>query len=203
LYEHKADSIKLALAAIISDNEETSESDTAAFQALTVDEVFANQKDEIQTEIAESRKLLFDNFDYFGYGYIKEPKNLIPPVSLTFYAFRVMIILGSFLLLLFAFSTYCSYKNKFENKRWLQWTCLISIFFAIFAGQAGWVVAEVGRQPWAIQDILPTSAAVSQLPAGSVMLTFFIFLALFTILLIAELKILINAIKKGPQINEQ
>ncbi|MDR2064737.1 MAG: cytochrome ubiquinol oxidase subunit I [Prevotellaceae bacterium] len=203
LYERKADSIKLAMAAEIDNNEELTSEDAAASQALTVDEMFANKKTEIQTKIAESRKLLDENFKYFGYGYIKEPKDLIPPVSLTFYAFRVMIILGSFLLLLFAFSTYCSYKRKFENKRWLQWTCLISIFLAIFAGQAGWVVAEVGRQPWAIQDILPTSAAISQLSTGSVILTFFIFLVLFTILLVAELKILINAIKKGPQINEQ
>ncbi|MDR2126588.1 MAG: cytochrome ubiquinol oxidase subunit I [Prevotellaceae bacterium] len=204
LYERKADSIKIALTAEINNCETAiSEGDTIISQIVTADELFANKKAEITDKIADSRRLLFENFDYFGYGYIKEPKDLIPPVALTFYAFRVMIILGSFLLLLFALSTYLVYKNKFETKRWLQWICLISIFFAIFAGQAGWVVAEVGRQPWAIQDILPTSAAVSNLSTAAVQLTFFIFLALFTILLIAELKIMINAIKKGPQINEQ
>ncbi|MDR2293515.1 MAG: cytochrome ubiquinol oxidase subunit I [Prevotellaceae bacterium] len=204
LYENKADSIKLALAAEVNNhNAAAPEDDAEVSQIITVDELYKNKKTEIHDKIADSRKLLDENFDYFGYGYINEPKDLIPPVSLTFYAFRVMIILGSFLLLLFALSTYFSFKNKFENKRWLQWTCLISIFLAIFAGQAGWVVAEVGRQPWAIQDILPTSAAISRLSASSVQLTFFIFLALFTVLLIAELKILINAIKKGPQINEQ
>ncbi|MDR1983780.1 MAG: cytochrome ubiquinol oxidase subunit I [Prevotellaceae bacterium] len=197
LFERKADSIKLALAATI-----TSDYDSTA-QVLSADELFALKKSEIQDKIAAARTQLNENFKYFGYGYIKEPKDLIPPVGLTFYAFRVMIILGGFLFLLFIVSTYFSYKNKFETKRWLQWTCLLSIFLAIFAGQAGWVVAEVGRQPWAIQDILPTSAAISQLSASSVQITFFIFLALFTILLIAELKILTNAIKKGPQINEQ
>ncbi|MDR1552965.1 MAG: cytochrome ubiquinol oxidase subunit I [Prevotellaceae bacterium] len=204
LYANNADSIKNVLAAeIVINSEELTSENGDVYQAPTVDELYAAKKAEIQSKIADARKQIFANINYFGYGYIKEPKDLIPPVGLTFYAFRVMIILGGFLLLLFALSTYLSFKNKFETKRWLQWTCLISIFLAIFAGQAGWVVAEVGRQPWAIQDILPTSAAISQLTASSVKLTFFIFLALFTVLLIAELKILISAIKKGPQINEQ
>jgi cytochrome d ubiquinol oxidase subunit I len=149
----------------------------------------------------QARATLDEHFQYFGYGYIKNPADLIPPVGLTFYMFHLMVIFGGFLLLLFAVTTYLSYKNKFESRRWLQWTCLFSIFLAIIAGQAGWVVAEVGRQPWAIQDILPVSAAISNLSASSVQITFFVFLALFTVLLIAELKIMINAIKKGPQIN--
>jgi cytochrome d ubiquinol oxidase subunit I len=146
----------------------------------------------------QARATLDANFNYFGYGYIKNPADLIPSVGLTFYAFRIMVLFGGLLLLLFLVTAYLSYRNKFETKRWLQWSCLISIFVAIVAGQAGWVVAEVGRQPWAIQDILPVSAAISNLSTTSVQLTFFIFLALFTILLVAELKIMLNAIKKGP-----
>ena len=147
----------------------------------------------------QARAALDENFRYFGYGYIRRPSDLIPPVGLTFYAFRVMVLLGGFLLLLFAAVAYLSYKNRFASKRWLQRVCIASIFLAIAAGQAGWVVAEVGRQPWAIQDILPTSAAISKLPTASVKLTFFIFLALFTVLLVAEIRILLNAIKKGPE----
>ncbi|MDR3286084.1 MAG: cytochrome ubiquinol oxidase subunit I [Prevotellaceae bacterium] len=199
LFERRADSIKNAATAAES-FAITSDGDTIL---LTSTELFAAKKADVYTRIAESRKQLNDNIKYFGYGYIKEPSDLIPPVALTFYAFRIMIILGGFLFLLFAISAYFSYKNKFETKRWLQWICLISILLAIIAGQAGWVVAEVGRQPWAIQDMLPTSAAISRLATSSVQITFFIFLALFTVLLIAELKIMINAIKKGPQINEQ
>ena len=67
------------------------------------------------------------------------------------------------------------------------------------AGQAGWVVAEVGRQPWAIQDMLPVGAAISKLQTSSVQITFFIFLILFTIMLIAEINIMVKAIKKGPE----
>jgi cytochrome d ubiquinol oxidase subunit I len=60
-------------------------------------------------------------------------------------------------------------------------------------------VAECGRQPWAIQDLLPTCAAVSQLPVGNVQTTFFLFLAIFTLLLVAEIGILIRAIRQGPE----
>jgi cytochrome d ubiquinol oxidase subunit I len=111
-------------------------------------------------------------------------------------------LLGGFFILLFIVTLFLLYKNKFRNKRWAQWVCLLSIPLVYIAGQAGWIVAEVGRQPWAIQDILPTSAAISKLSTSSVQVTFFIFLALFTVLLVAELKIMFNAIKKGPQIEE-
>jgi hypothetical protein len=60
---------------------------------------------------------------------------------------------------------------------------------------AGWIVAEVGRQPWTIQNLLPNIAAVSQIDAYSVQITFFLFLIIFTTLLIAEIKIMLSAIK--------
>jgi cytochrome d ubiquinol oxidase subunit I len=156
------------------------------------------KKDKDETLAQEARATLDENFAYFGYGYIKNPSELIPPITLTFYSFRVMVILGGFFILLFIVATIVSYKNTFKDKRWLQWICLWTIPLAYIAGQAGWVVAEVGRQPWAIQDILPTSAAVSKLAASSVQITFFVFLILFTVLLVAELGIMIKTIKKGP-----
>ena len=61
----------------------------------------------------------------------------------------------------------------------------------------GWIVAEVGRQPWAIQDLLPTAVATSQINSSSVQLTFWIFAVLFTILLIAEIRIMLSQIKSG------
>ena len=70
------------------------------------------------------------------------------------------------------------------------------------ASESGWLVAEMGRQPWTIQDMLPTWAAISDLKAGSVALTFFIFLILFTTLLAVEISILCKQIKKGPEHTE-
>jgi len=172
-----------------------------AIKALADYRQAKKNKDEVAAKA--HRAILDENFAYFGYGYIKNPEELIPPIGLTFYSFRIMVTLGGFFILLFLIATWLSYKNKFENKRWLQWVCLWSIPLAYIAGQTGWVVAEVGRQPWAIQDILPVSAAISKLNPSSVQLTFFIFLALFTILLIAEIGIMVKAIKNGPKVSEQ
>lgn len=83
--------------------------------------------------------------------------------------------------------------------KWMQYLALWTIPLGYIAGQAGWVVAETGRQPWAIQDMLPTSAAISKLSVTSVQTTFFIFLVLFTIMLIAGTGIMIRSIKKGPE----
>ena len=70
---------------------------------------------------------------------------------------------------------------------------------AYIASEAGWLVAEMGRQPWVIQDMLPTIAAVSKLNAGTVQITFWLFAFVFTALLIAELMIMFKQIKTGPK----
>ena len=76
---------------------------------------------------------------------------------------------------------------------------LWSIPLAYVASQAGWIVAELGRQPWTIQDLLPTVAAVSRIDSTSVMVTFFLFVALFTTLLVAEVMIMRRQILNGPE----
>ena len=76
---------------------------------------------------------------------------------------------------------------------------MLSILFGYIASELGWLVAEMGRQPWTIQDLLPVGVSTSHLSVGSVQTTFFMFLGLFTILLIAEIKIMLSQIKKGPE----
>lgn len=144
---------------------------------------------------AHYRATLDENFPYFGYGYIKDPSELVPHIGLTFYSFHIMVILGGYFILLFLITWIWERKGKFANARWLQYTCLWSIATGYIASQAGWIVAEVGRQPWAIQDILPTSAAISKLDPSSVQVTFFLFLILFTFLLIVEVRIMTKTIK--------
>ncbi|MDR1006812.1 MAG: cytochrome ubiquinol oxidase subunit I [Bacteroidales bacterium] len=147
---------------------------------------------------AEAKERLDANYKYFGYGYFKSPEEVVPNVPLVFYSFRVMVILAGYFLILFIIVWLFNHKKRFENMTWLQWVCLLSIPLAYITSQAGWIVAEVGRQPWTIQDILPVSAAVSDISAGSVKTTFFIFLFLLTALFIAELSIMIKQIKLGP-----
>ena len=176
--------------------EEKMERGRVAIQALA--NYRAAMKENDAEEMALQRSILDDNFAYFGYGYIQEPTDLIPPVGLTFYAFHIMVALGGFFILLFILTFMLEKRGKLADARWMHYICLFSIPLAYIASQAGWIVAEVGRQPWAIQDILPTSASISRLDASSVQLTFFIFLVLFTVLLIAELSIMLKAIRRGP-----
>ena len=144
-------------------------------------------------------KVLNENVAYFGYGYIKDINELVPNVPLTFYMFRVMVILGGYFILFFIVVLFFVYKKDLSRMRWMHWVAMLTVPLGYLAGQAGWVVAECGRQPWAIQDMLPTSAAISKLDVSSVQTTFFIFLVLFTVMLIAEVGIMLKAIRKGPE----
>lgn len=168
-----------------------------AIKALADYRTAKKEKNEIDAILHKAA--LQENFPYFGYGYIKNPADLIPNVALTFYSFRIMVILGGFFILLFIIALIWEHKKKFADAKWLQIVSLLSIPLAYIAGQTGWIVAEVGRQPWAIQDILPVGASISKLPTSSVQLTFFLFLALFTVLLIAEIGIMVKTIRKGPE----
>ena len=143
--------------------------------------------------------VLRDNFAYFGYAYLNSPDSIIPNVPMTFYSFHIMVFLGLYFIILFIIILYLNNKQKLENKRWLLRLSIWTIPLVYIASQAGWIVAEVGRQPWVIQDLLPSMAAVSKIDATSVMVTFWLFAAVFTILLIAEVMIMLKQIKIGPK----
>jgi len=106
-------------------------------------------------------------------------------------------MLGTWFVLLFILLFIYVRKGTIQQKRWLLWATLFTIPLGYLASQAGWVVSEVGRQPWTIQNLMPNIAAVSQIKVQSVQTTFFLFLVIFTGLLIAEIKIMLSAIKKG------
>ena len=78
---------------------------------------------------------------------------------------------------------------------------ILSIPLVWVCSQAGWIVAEVGRQPWTIQDVLPVNAAISDISSTSVQITFWMFAVLFTLLLIAEISIMLRQIGKSAKTN--
>ena len=112
---------------------------------------------------------------------------------LVYWSFRLMVGLGSFLMLFLILAWWMQRKGTLENARWMHLLGLAAIPMVYMAGQAGWIVAEVGRQPWAIQDLLPVNAAVSQISPSGVITTFVLFLVVFTVLLAAEVKIMCQA----------
>ncbi len=140
-----------------------------------------------------------ENQCYMGYGYLNDPKDIIPPIGLTFYSFHIMVGLGSWFLGLFFIVLYFSMIGKIAEKKAILYAALFSIPLGYVAGEAGWIVAEVGRQPWAIQNMLPVGVATSSIDTNAVMITLSLFTLIFTGLLIAEIKIMLKQIKIGPE----
>ncbi|MCM1151093.1 MAG: cytochrome ubiquinol oxidase subunit I [Alistipes sp.] len=150
----------------------------------------------------EGEEFLREYFAYFGYGYLETPEQTVPHVPLLFYSFRVMVGAGTLFILLLAVVWWFNRRDRLAEKRWLLWICVWMIPVAYIASQAGWALAEVGRQPWAIQNLMPVGVAASKIPSGSVSVTFFLFLALFTALLATEVSIMLRQIKAGPEASE-
>lgn len=173
--------------------------------ALAKLKAFKDAKKSGDKQLAEKLKTEFlaknfqDNyFKYFGYAYITDTNQLIPNVPLMFYSFHIMVGLGIFFMFLFMYALYLIIRKKAIEKKFFLRVAIWSIPLAYIASQAGWIVAEVGRQPWVIQDLMPTMAAVSQISTGAVQTTFWLFAIIFTTLLIAELRIMFRQIKNGP-----
>ncbi|MEF9931747.1 MAG: cytochrome ubiquinol oxidase subunit I, partial [Bacteroidales bacterium] len=197
-YEYKDDSGNTAVAISFYDKVAKGH---IAIKALEAFQKAKNVGNDIAMQQAQNA--LMENFKYFGYGYLKNPQDIIPPVALSFYSFRIMVILGTyfiafFIMVLVLLNLHDREKYKLLQQKWFLYISIISVPLAYICSQSGWIVAEVGRQPWTIQDLLPVQAAVSGISVGNVYTTLVIFFVLFTALLIAELKIMFNQIKKGP-----
>jgi cytochrome d ubiquinol oxidase subunit I len=156
-------------------------------------------KDKNNADIKKYRALVKENYRYFGYSYFNSPEETIPRIPEIYWSFHIMVYIGGYLILFFLIATFLSFKDKLDGKKWLFRVAFLTVPLTYICSEAGWMVTELGRQPWAIQDILPLKAAVSALSSYAVMTTFFIFLILFTALLIAEIRIMLNQIKKGPE----
>ena len=142
---------------------------------------------------------LKNDMPYFGYGFIDNAEQTVPFIPICFYAFRVMVGLGSLFMLFFLVLLFMTFKRDITRYKWLHLAAVAMIPLAWVCSEAGWIVAEMGRQPWAIQDMMPTWTAVSDVSTGSVATTMLLFVIIFTSLLIAEISIMCKQIKRGPE----
>lgn len=171
--------------------------------ALAALAVYRKTKDTDPQAAQQARELLDKNVQYMGYGYLEKPEDVIPPVGIVYWSFRAMVGLGMFITLVLLLAMWFAYKDQLQKKEWLIWLAFISVPLVYLCGQAGWIVAEVGRQPWTIQGLLPVNVAISDVSVAAVKTTFFLFLAIFALFLVIEIRIMIGAIKKGPEIEEK
>jgi cytochrome d ubiquinol oxidase subunit I len=138
-------------------------------------------------------------FRYFGYASVAKPEDVIPNVTASFYSFHFMVILGFLFIMIFSVALFLLFKGTISDNKWFLWIALLSIPLPYIAGELGWLLTELGRQPWIIQDMMTVSKAVSQISTGSVITTFILFAVLFTGLLISEVSIMVKQIKTGPK----
>ncbi len=197
-------------------------------QAITALAAYRKAKSEGADEATLNAQLstIKENMPYFGYGYVKNKADLVPYVPVNFWAFRIMVGLGCIFILYFAvllimtvripwlsaitrrlLAIVCILPETEADDRctiatlpkWHYWVPIILVPLAYIASESGWLVAEFGRQPWTIQDMLPTWVGVSNVDGFSVALTFILFLILFTTMLAVEINIMLKQIKKGPK----
>jgi cytochrome d ubiquinol oxidase subunit I len=122
----------------------------------------------------------------------------LPSVAPMFFAFRIMVASGFFMLFVFAASFYYCAKRIAGQKKWLLKMALYGIPVPWIAAETGWFVAEYGRQPWAIGEILPTSLATSTLDTGDLIFSLAGFIGFYTLLLVAEMYLMFKYARLGP-----
>jgi cytochrome d ubiquinol oxidase subunit I len=122
-----------------------------------------------------------------------------PPVQLTFQSYHLMIALGILFVLVFLAAVILHILGRLEKSRWMQWALIACVPLSLLAINLGWMAAEVGRQPWVVQDLMRTTDAVSPLvSSGEIWATLGLFGLIYLVLFIAWLRIFLGIIKKGP-----
>ena len=122
----------------------------------------------------------------------------IPNVGVMFWSFRIMVGLGFYLLALIAVSFYFCAKRVFHQKRWLLKTILFSMPAPWVAAELGWIVAEYGRQPWSIGEVLPTLLSSSTLSTGDLIGSIAAIVLLYTAFMIAAAYLMVKFVRLGP-----
>ncbi len=121
----------------------------------------------------------------------------VPNVGPLFWSFRIMVALGFYFIALFAIAFWNASHRNFSRK-WLLRLMLWSLPLPWIAAELGWIVAEYGRQPWAIDGVLPTFLAVSSVSAAQVLFTLTGFVLFYSSLLVVDVMLMLRYIRMGP-----
>ncbi len=122
----------------------------------------------------------------------------VPSVAWLFWSFRVMVGLGFFFIAFFAYGFYLSMRRRIDSHPKFLRLAVWSLPLPWIAAEVGWFVAEHGRQPWAIEGVLPTFLAVSPIPAASVAWSLCGFVLFYSVLAVIDVVLLKKYIRLGP-----
>jgi cytochrome bd ubiquinol oxidase subunit I len=130
--------------------------------------------------------------------------NYIPPVKTTFWSFRIMAGLGGILILLSLFGLYWNWRGTLVSKSTYLKILVATLFFPFIANSAGWIMSEIGRQPWIVNGLMKTAVSVSpNVTAGTVLFSLVAFSLVYTLLAIAMVKLFLKVIKEGPFVKQK
>jgi cytochrome d ubiquinol oxidase subunit I len=123
----------------------------------------------------------------------------MPNVRVIYWSMRVMAYMGVLMFLVAVVGAWLYWKQKLERARWFLWTAVVAIAFPYIAATAGWILTEMGRQPWIVQDLLKTADANS--PAVSspmVVFSLIVFVCLYLLLLVLDIWLMRRFAKVDP-----
>ncbi|PIJ40509.1 cytochrome ubiquinol oxidase subunit I [Tatumella sp. OPLPL6] len=125
-------------------------------------------------------------------------KDSIPSVAPLYFSFRIMVLCGVLIFLVIAASFITVIRNRIGKNRFILKAAVCALPLPWIAVESGWFVAEYGRQPWAIGEVLPTAVANSSLTVGDLLFSMGLVLGLYTLFIIAEMYLMIKFARLGP-----
>jgi len=128
------------------------------------------------------------------------PRDLWPPMELTYYAYHIMITLGGCFIALMAVGVFLLWRGALEKARWFLWILMLSVPFPYIANEAGWVVTCTGRQPWVIYGLMRTAQGVSpNVSSGEAIFTLLGFVGIYILLGLFFVFLVLRFVAQGPE----
>ncbi|MBB3061280.1 cytochrome ubiquinol oxidase subunit I [Microbulbifer rhizosphaerae] len=164
------------------------EEEQAVFEANQADLGYAMLLQPFTEEITQPSEVALDNAVEYS----------IPKVTPLFWSFRLMVACGFIMLAIFLYAFWSSTRHHISKPRWFLKVALFSLPLPWIASEAGWFVAEYGRQPWAIAEVLPIHTAVSNLAVSDVVLTLVGITLFYTVMFVLGFYLMLKFARKGP-----
>ncbi|HZT70148.1 MAG TPA: cytochrome ubiquinol oxidase subunit I [Terriglobia bacterium] len=144
--------------------------------------------------------LAYGNFNATVDGLNSYSKDLWPPVELTYYCYHIMVGLGTIFIAQTLIGLFLLWRRKLYSSRWFLWMLMLTVPFPYIANEAGWIVSEVGRQPWLVYGLMKTPAGTSaNVAAGETIFTTMGFAGIYAMLSILFLFLVARIIHQGPE----
>jgi cytochrome bd ubiquinol oxidase subunit I len=122
-----------------------------------------------------------------------------PPIEIVYYAYHIMVGLGTIFIAILAIASFCLWRKSLSDRRAVLWLLMLATPFPYIANEAGWTVAEVGRQPWTVYEVQRVAvASSSNVTAGMTYFTLFGFMGLYLLTGLLYLVLFFRIVQQGP-----